>query len=127
MMDTVTNSVQWFKKRTMKDKNRRRIKYNEQLALRNPTRANLHDRVGALKYCNVRGLSDAATRRVIDLVIGVPTPYDWSDYRCLPMSDRVPRSLYMDGETTPPGYWDITDPCDRSFLMQQSITTTGSR
>jgi hypothetical protein len=104
------STIPWSRKLTTAEKDVRALEYNRKRMLRNPTRTELRDGSGATEYCKIRGLSDVASRCVTALVLGAPILFDWRDQRQLPKRDRVPRSLYADRDTTPPRYWDVTDP-----------------
>ena len=92
-------------KRKMKHRSDNVNKLRNCRYLKSPTRKELKDRDGAVRYCSMMRLSHVATKRVIDLVTRSVSDIDFRDHRSIPKEDRVPRSLEYD--ETPPRYWDI--------------------
>ena len=86
-----------------------------------PTCAELLDEEGAIAYCLKRGLSRTASERVIRLVVGTVGTIDWRDHRRVPKADRVPRSLENQHLSTPPRYWDISDPVPPPMLEEIQV------
>ena len=69
--------------------------------LRTLTRSNIHE------YCERRQYNTRVTERVLRIWthLNEPTIYDDRDFRAVPFSDRVPRSL--ETPESPKHYWNI--------------------
>lgn len=98
--------TKWQQKRSPTQKKRLRRLHKKQLKQLHPTREDLKNGPGALQYCKERGLSETASRRVVQLVLGTVADVDHRDQRSLPRAERVPRSLEPE-PMHPAHFWDI--------------------
>jgi hypothetical protein len=97
----------WKKKLSLDEKKAKIKKALRKKRLLYPSRKELVDAEGVLRFCQGQELSPDATQRAVNLVTGVVNDVDWRDHRKLPMKERVPRSLEEWCPPTPPHYWDI--------------------
>jgi len=107
--------TKWFKKKTVQEKKKTRYAKRLCETFRHPTRQQLRQLTfeDLEHYCQLRTYNVETTSRIKEIWHSSTKDetfnYDYRDLRTIPRENRVPRSL-EERPTTPPGYWDITDP-----------------